>query len=219
MDIKVLDFLIRLKENNNREWFAENKQEYLEAKGLFDRFINELIPAIRSFDPTLDMITAKDCTFRIYRDIRFSKDKSPYKTNMGAYIVRGGKGSPNPGYYVHIEPGQSFLAGGLYMPPSAILNKVREEIMYNFEPFMKIISAKAFRDAFGRLDDSNKLVNPPKGFPKEFPGIDYMKYKSYVVMHSVSDRLLTRDDFLSYSSGIFNILLPLKKFLSNALTE
>jgi uncharacterized protein (TIGR02453 family) len=217
MNTKVIDFLVRLKDNNNREWFNENKETYLEAKGLFEQFINELIPSIRSFDPTIDMITAKDCTFRIYRDVRFSKDKSPYKTNMGAYIVRGGKGSPHPGYYIHVEPGQSFLAGGVYMPPGDVLKKVREEVMYNFESFVKIISDKSFKETFGDMDDENKLVNPPKGFPKDFEGIDFLKFKSYVVMHPVSDELLTKDDFLAYSTDVFKKFFPLKDFLNEAL--
>jgi uncharacterized protein (TIGR02453 family) len=219
MDRKILEFLVKLKENNNREWFTENKKDYIETKELFEQFINELIPAIRSFDDSIDMVTAKDCTFRIYRDVRFSKDKSPYKTNMGAYIVRGGKGSPSPGYYIHVEPGNSFLAGGSYMPQADNLKKIREEVMYNFDRFEKIISAKSFKDTFGDLDDSEKLVNPPKGFPKDFRGVEYLKLKSYVVMHPVYDRLLTEDDFLSYCTGVFKKFFPLKDFLNNAIFD
>ena len=216
MDIKILQFLKALKANNDREWFTENKLKYQQAKESFDLFINELIPAIRAFDPSLDMITAKDCTFRIYRDVRFSKDKSPYKTNMGAYITRGGKGSSYPGYYIHTEPGMSFLAGGVYMPPADILKKVREEVMYNFDDFQKIIQARSFLDTFGKLDDSQKLVNPPKGFPKDFKGIEYLKLKSYVVLHPVDDQLLTKGDYLTYATGVFKKLYPLKEFFNNA---
>lgn len=215
MDSKVISFLKELKENNHREWFNENKDAYRAAREAFEGFINELIPAIRSFDPLIDMITAKDCMFRIYRDVRFSKNKEPYKTNMGAYINRGGKNSTFAGYYVHVEPGQSFLAGGMYMPPPDVLKKVREEIMYNFDEFERIITDQEFRKTFGIMDDPDKLVNPPKGFPKDFRGMEYLKLKSFAVMHKVEDVAVMSDDYLSYSVEVFKKLYPLNNFFNN----
>jgi len=196
-----------------------NKGQYLKAKEAMEGFINELIPAIRSFDPLLDMITAKECTFRIYRDVRFSKDKSPYKTNMGAYIARGGKGSQFAGYYVHVDPAQSFLAGGIYMPQPEVLKKIREEIVYNVEEYKKIVYSKSFMSVFGKIDDPAKLINPPKGFSKDFPDIDLLKFKSFAVMHNVSNDILKKEDYLSYAIKTFKHLYPLNKFFNRIFME
>jgi uncharacterized protein (TIGR02453 family) len=214
MDKYVFSFLAALKENNNRDWFTANKDAYLEAKDSFEGFINGIIPLIRAIDPRVDMITARDCTFRIYRDVRFSKEKSPYKPNMGAYIARGGKSSQMAGYYIHIEPGQSFLAGGLYMPQPDVLKKVREEIHYNYGEFRMIIDDPGFVKVFGRIDDDQKLTNPPKGFPKDFLGIELLKYKNYAVMHFVTDEQVLKGDYPSYAQEIFEKLYPLNVFFN-----
>lgn len=214
MDTKIFQFLEELALNNDRDWFNSNKGHYLEAKEQFDSFINQLIPAIRSFDPLIDLITAKDCTFRIYRDVRFSKDKSPYKTNIGAYISRGGKSSPFAGYYVHIQPGQSFLAGGVYMPQAEVLKKIREEIYYNIEEFKAIIYDKAFVRTFDQIDDPLKLTRPPKGFPPDFQDIDLLKFKSYAVMHRVEDQVVLQENYLDYAVNIFKVLYPLNNFFN-----
>ena len=137
MDTSIFRFLTDLRDNNNREWFQANKERYLKAKEVFESFIDNLIPEIRKFDSSIDLITSGDCMFRIYKDIRFSKDKTPYKTNIVAYIARGGKSSPYAGYYVHAEPGQSMLAGGIYMPQPEALKRLREEIYYNVDEFKK----------------------------------------------------------------------------------
>ena len=214
MDPILFDFLKELKDNNNREWFQLNKDRYNEARLAFESFINELIPQIRAFDPLVDMITAKDCVFRIYRDVRFSKDKAPYKTNMGAYIARGGKGSQMAGYYVHFEPGASMLAGGLYMPQAEILKKVREEIFYQADDFKKIIYNKDFVKFFGEIDDPGKLKNPPKGYSKEFPDIELLKYRSYAVMHPVSDNVALKEGFLEYAISVLRTLYPLNDWFN-----
>jgi len=214
MDKLIFTFLEELKNNNNREWFTAHKEDYLKAKESFDAFINEVIPLVREIDPQVDMVTAKDCTFRIYRDVRFSKEKSPYKTNMGAYIARGGKSSQMAGYYVHIEPGASFLAGGLYMPQPEVLKTVREEIYYHFDEFSRIIEEQKFIEAFGRIEDDQKLVNPPKGFPKDFPGIELLKYKNYAVMHYVSDQQTLDGNYAGHVRKIFERLYPLNVFFN-----
>lgn len=219
MDPFILQFLAELKENNNRDWFTANKYKYVHAKDIFDAFINELIPEIRSFDPLLDLITARDCTFRIYRDVRFSKDKSPYKPNMGAYIARGGKGSRLAGYYVHVEPGQSFLAGGIYMPQADVLKMIREEIYYNVEEFKQIIYNPKFKSVYGMIDDPTKLINAPKGFDKDFADIELLKYKSYAVMHSVPDSLISGEDYIGYAVKTFKELYPLNNFFNRIFIE
>lgn len=217
MDRLILDFLRDLKENNNREWFQANKARYDKARGIFESFIDELIPLIREFDPVIDMITAKDCAFRIYRDVRFSGDKSPYKPNMGAYIARGGKNSTLAGYYVHVEPDSSFLAGGMYMPPAETLKRIREEIYYQPEEFKKILYSKEFTRYFSGFGDEQKLKKPPKGFPADFPDIELIKYKSYAVMHPVNDHKLTNSDYLSYSTEAFKALHPLVSYFNAML--
>jgi uncharacterized protein (TIGR02453 family) len=183
MDKNILQFLQDLKLNNNREWFQINKERYQKAKHGFEIFIDQIIPEIRKFDNSIGLITAGDCLFRIYRDVRFSGDKSPYKLNIGAYIARGGKNSPFAGYYVHIEPGQSMLAGGIYMPQPEMLKRLREEVYYNTAEFKQIIHHKNFVKYFDKLIDEGKLVNPPKDFPKDFPDIDLLKHKNYTVVH------------------------------------
>jgi uncharacterized protein (TIGR02453 family) len=214
MKADILSFLKDLKINNNREWFQANKDQYDQARQTFESFINELIPLIRTIDPLIDMVTAKDCAFRIYRDVRFSPDKSPYKTNMGAYIARGGKNSTMAGYYVHIDPGASFLAGGLYMPPPEILKKVRDEIYYQPGDFKKIIYNKEFVKVFGEIDDPGKMKNPPKGYPKDFPEINLLKFRNYAVMHYVPDDLLLRDNYRDYAIDVFKVLHPLNSYFN-----
>jgi uncharacterized protein (TIGR02453 family) len=210
MDTTLFEFLRDLKTNNNREWFQLNKDRYNQARQAFESFVNDLIPMIRTVDPLVDMVTAKDCVFRIYRDVRFSGDKSPYKTNMGAYIARGGKSSVMAGYYVHFEPGESFLAGGLYMPPAETLKKIREEIYYQAEDFKKIIWSKEFTDCFGQLDDPDKMKNPPKGFPD----INLLKFRSYAAMHRVPDHIAMSENYLKYALNVFRTLYPLNAYFN-----
>jgi uncharacterized protein (TIGR02453 family) len=214
MDPILFEFLRDLKTNNNRDWFQANKDRYDRARREFESFINDLIPMIRTIDPLVDMITAKDCVFRIYRDVRFSHDKSPYKPNMGAYIARGGKNSQMAGYYVHFEPEASMLAGGLYMPPAETLKKIRDEIYYQAGDFKKIIYNKEFTDCFGLLDDPDKMKNPPKGFSKDFPDIDLLKLRNYAVMHHVPDQVALSEDYLNYAIKVFRTLYLLNAYFN-----
>jgi uncharacterized protein (TIGR02453 family) len=216
MDRLILDFLIDLKNNNNRDWFQANRHKYEKARGIFEDFVNELIPEIRSFDPGIGMITAKDCAFRIYRDVRFSSDKSPYKPNMGAYIARGGKSSAMAGYYVHIEPGASFLAGGMYMPQPDVLKRIRDEIFYQPEEFKAIISGKKFRQYFSSgFMEEDKLKKPPKGYSPDFADIELLKYKSYAVMHPVTDQMVADAGYPGYAREAFRALYPLNAFFNS----
>jgi uncharacterized protein (TIGR02453 family) len=212
----ILHFLNELKDNNNREWFNENKKLFESAKGEFEMLLNQIIPGIQTFDDEIGSITAKDCMFRIYRDIRFSKDKTPYKTNFGGFISKGGRKSGYAGYYLHIEPNKSFLAGGSYMPPNDLLKKMRQEIFYNVDEFKRIINSKEFRKSFGSLE-GEKLVRPPKDFPADFEDIDLLKHKSYVVLHPVEDKRLLTKNFIDDILEVYQHLKPLNHFLNRAL--
>jgi uncharacterized protein (TIGR02453 family) len=149
----TFDFLTKLKKNNNKEWFDKNRPEYEIAKNNFKEFISELILSIAKFDSSVKMLEPKNCIFRINRDIRFSNDKTPYKINMGASIGPGGKKSYDAGYYIHIQPGGSFLAGGVWQPPAPQLNAIRQEIDYNAAEFKKLVSNKDFKKYFGSLSE------------------------------------------------------------------
>ena len=162
----TLKFLKDLKKNNNKPWFDAHRKEYEAAKGDFLNFVQAIIDKHCKKDKTISGLKAKDCVFRINRDVRFSKDKSPYKTNMGAYINRGGKKSLFGGYYFHCEPGKAFLGGGLWMPMPPELSKVRQEIDYNLNAFKKIISSKKFKSVYKDLSRNEEYVlsRVPKGY-------------------------------------------------------
>lgn len=215
---KTFNFLNELSGNNNREWFTSNKNPYDEARKEFTGFVDQLIGRIASFDETIRGVTSSGCLFRIYRDTRFSKDKTPYKTNFGAFIINGGRKSPLAGYYVHIEPTRSFLAGGVYMPPPDVLKKVRMEIMYNPGKFLSIINEPAFREAFGGLE-GDRLVRPPKGFPQDFEHVDLLKYKSYIVVHPLDDDLASGESLLDHATETFALLYPFNRFINIALAD
>ena len=212
----ILSFLETLKENNNREWMHKNDKLFRSVQLDFEKFISELINEIRSFDPSVGMVAAKDCIFRIYRDVRFAKDKSPYKTNMGAYIAPGGRKSIRAGYYFHVEPGESMLAGGLYMPPPDLLFRARQEIYYNLDEFNSIINNKLFVKYFGKLSgEKTKLV--PKGFDKDFACIDLLKHKSYLVMHSIPDDMISSEKLPGHCGEVFKAQKPLNDFFNRVV--
>lgn len=195
---KVLNFLNNLKLNNNREWFEDNKQEYRESLEIFNSFTQELINGIGTFDPSIKNLTVKDCTYRIYRDVRFSHDKSPYKTHMGAFVSPKGKRSGYSGYYFHIEAkgadyiGGHILSAGIYRPAPIVVKNIREEIMLNGQEFQRTIdSAKGFK-----LDSGDALKRIPAGFPADSPYAEYFKLKDYFLMKFVEDDFILADDLL-----------------------
>jgi uncharacterized protein (TIGR02453 family) len=212
----VIDFISELDKNNNRDWFNANKNKYLEAKSEFETMVNQLIAKVHKFDPEIGTLAAKDCVFRIYRDVRFSKDKSPYKTNMGGFIAKGGRKGMSAGYYLHIDTNQAFIAGGMYMPPADLLKKIRMEIMYNIDEFKSIISKPSFTKTFGQIE-GEKLKRPPKDFPLDFPDIELLKYKSYTVMHAVSTEQILDPDFENYTVKVFKEMFAMNRFLNKAL--
>ncbi len=213
----ILDFLSKLKENNNREWFQANKNFYEEAKSEVETFVDDLIPRMAVFEPSLKYVTAKECMFRIFRDVRFSKDKVPYKTNMGAWITKGGRKSPGPGYYLHIQPGESMLAGGVYMPEPDKLKKIRQEVYYNAEEFKSILNEKTAQKYFNGLSDWDKQKLAPRDFPKDFPDIDLLKYRHYTITHMLDDKQVVKLDFSKIVIKVFGLMKPLNDFLERAL--
>ena len=210
---RTFNFLTELKDNNNRDWFQSNKAWYDEAKGDFENYVSKLISEIYQFHPEIGPIEPKSAVFRIYRDVRFSKDKSPYKTNMGAHVVVGGKKSGNAGYYFHLEPGGSFLAGGAHMPSPDNLKALRKEIYENIDEFLGIIKNKDFIQYFGEIMDE-KLVNPPKGFPADFPHIELLKHKGYTVWKPLPDDLVLGQDLLKELGKGFRIMKPFIDFIN-----
>lgn len=213
----TLKFLKELKKNNNKPWFDANRKKYEEAKVDFISFVDNTIAAITKFDPSVSGIKAKECIFRINRDIRFSKDKSPYKSNMGAYINPGGKKINTPGYYFHCEPGQSFAAGGLYLPVPEDLAKVRQEIDYNFDEWKKIVNDKIFKKYFTKVDGIEVLSRPPKGYAEDNPAIDYLKMKSFIVSRPLTDAELTGKSLVKEVTKTFSTMKPMLDYLNHAL--
>ncbi len=214
----TFQFLRDLKNNNDRDWFNANKGRYTKAKEEFEVFIDALIQEIAQFDNSIAHHKAKDCVFRIYRDVRFSKDKSPYKTHFGAHITAAAKRSEihsRAGYYIHIGPGESMLAGGAYLPQGAWLKAIRKEIHYNADELKSILAHTDFKKYFGTLE-GEKLKTAPRDYPKDHPEIELLKYKSFLASHKLKDTDVTKGDFLKHTSTVFKALHPFDEFLNAA---
>lgn len=186
---KLLKFLKDLEKNNTKEWFHDHNDTYQNLRSEFIEFVGQLIEEIASFDKGVAGLDPKKCIFRINRDIRFSKDKSPYKTNFGAAMGEGGKKTEKAGYYFHAEPGKSFIAGGIWMPSSEVLSNIRQEIDYNQEEFKKLLEAKDFKKYFGELEGES-LKTAPKGYTTDHPMIEVIRQKSFVMTHYYQDKEL-----------------------------
>lgn len=209
-------FLADLKKNNTRDWFNDNKKKYEEAKAEFEIFIDALIEKIAAFDPGIGHHKAKDCVFRIYRDVRFSKDKSPYKTHFGAHITSAKSKSEihtRAGYYIHLEPGATMLAGGAYLPEAGWLKNIRQEIDYNGAELRKIMEGNDFKTYFGEIE-GEKLKTTPKGYSADHPEIELLKQKSFLATHQVDDIQALAPDFLDHSTRVFKALFPFDQFLN-----
>lgn len=215
----ILKFLKDIAKNNNREWFEKNKVRYLEAKEKYEDFLEMFHKELVKFDEGLAGLNPRKLGFRIYRDVRFSKDKRPYKVNMGAGFSPGGKMMQEPGYYIHIEPGKSFIAGGMYMPTPENLAKIRQEIDYNSKSILKILNDKSFKKLFNALDDFDKLKTMPKGYPKDHPQSELLKHKSYIVSHSLTDKEVTDKKFVATLAAACKQIKKLNDFLSGAVAE
>lgn len=220
LQTSTLQFLKQLAKNNNKEWFDANRKKYEAAKEDFTTSLQMILSGFSKTDAALISLAPKDCLFRINRDIRFSKDKSPYKTNFGAYINAGGKKSNTGGYYFHLQPGGSFVGGGIYQPDADMLKKVRQEIDYNFDAFKSVINNKKFKSVYTKginRDSEWSLSRPPKGYDENNPAIEYIKLKSVVAMTPLSDAQLTDKQFEVTVIKAFEALYPLIVFLNRAL--
>jgi uncharacterized protein (TIGR02453 family) len=216
-----LQFLEDLKANNNRDWFLENKKRYDIFKKDYHQLVSDFLDAMKPLDPALEMLEVKNCTFRINRDIRFSKDKSPYKDHLGVWLSSGAKGANRSGYYVHIAKSGSFVAGGLYCPEAEDLKKVRKEIAFFHEDLEEILNNKDFKKEFGDFDknENNVLKNPPRGYEKEHPAIELLKLKSFETSKKFDIEEVTKADFVAKMSKKLILLKPLNEFINRALTS
>ena len=214
---EVYRFLKELRAHNDREWFHANKEWYLEVKALHEAFIDEIIGVLAKVDGEVEGLTAKDCVFRIYRDIRFSLDNSPYKTHIGAFIAKGGRMAPRGGYYVHVEPGHSLLAGGIWCPPPALLKALRMDIYGNVEEFSEIMRDKEFSKYY-RLD-GEKLKKVPAPFPSDFPEAEWLKYKYYTVEGDVDDAFFCGDGAAERVARRLALIVPFNRFLNYTVDE
>ena len=212
MQSSTLQFLRNLEKNNNREWFNENKTLYQEAQQDVISFVEKLMEEMADFDEEIGKLEAKKSVFRIYRDTRFSKDKTPYKTNFGAGLGMG-KGNKISGYYLHIEPGKSFLAGGVYKPEPSVLKTIRQEISAFGDEFKAILEQDEFRNYFRGLSVEDKLKKVPQGFEKDDKMAEYLKLKHFIVTHPVSDEQLLSENAVKEFTKIFKAMKPLNDFL------
>jgi uncharacterized protein (TIGR02453 family) len=212
----LLSFLKELSANNSKEWFDENRKTYDSLRKEWLQFAATAIAEVGKFDEKIALLEPKQCIFRINRDIRFSKNKSPYKTNFGLSLNSGGKKEDFCGYYLHVEPGNSFIAGGSYMPMPPKLAAIRQEIDYNAAEFLAIVEHKTFKSSFGQLS-GEALQRPPKGYEASNPMIGYLKHKSFIAEYKLSDKDLLKANFLEEMSENFKTMSPLINFIKRAI--
>lgn len=216
----IINFLKELNENNNREWFAENKSRYEKVKSKFEEISRLLISEISIFDNDIKNVDVKDCVFRIYRDIRFSTDKTPYKTHFGVYIASaGGRKSQRGGYYLHLDPAGSFIAVGVWCPPPNILKALRQSVCDNIDELNEIRNEVGFNTYFKTFFEEDKLKNVPAGFPRDFPDAELLKLKHYMVEYKLDDKILNASDFVLQLAQIARAGYPLNKFLNYTVDE
>ena len=219
LEPQTLKFLTQLKKNNNKPWFDAHRAQYEAARIDFSNFIQLVIDALQKSDTTITGLTSRDCLFRINRDIRFSKDKTPYKSNFGASIKRGGRKSGFAGYYFHLEPGASFIGGGLWMPEAPALKNMRQEIDYNWEEFHGIVEEKSFKKIYGDLYKGGdvSLSTMPKGYEKDNPAAGYLRLKSFIAETRIEDEELTKGSLHKKTLAAFEALQPLLNFINRTL--
>lgn len=206
----VIRFLEDLRFNNNREWFNTNRKTYERARTAFEELVKDVMSQFATVED-LGKTTVKDCIFRINRDVRFSKDKSPYKTNFGALIGNGGRKATGRTYYINIEPGESFIAGGVYDPSPELLKRIRAEIAGNTKAFRKIIDNPEFVNTFGGIR-GDSLKTAPKGYAADHPAIDLLRHKQFLALHYLSDDDLMRDDLAAHIVKVCGVLKPFEAY-------
>ena len=216
--MQTLDFLRQLACNNNREWFAAHRTDYEAALGEAERLAEQVIAGIREFDGSIEAAAPKQCMFRIYRDTRFAHDKTPYKTNFGFCIQRGGKKSAFAGYYLHLEAGHCFVCGGAWNPPPPVLLALRNAIQERVGEFRGTLEQKGFKQYFGALaEEDDKLTIVPRGFDKNSPAADYLKLKRYFAIRYFADADLEDMAFVPQTLEVFKAAYPLVRFLNEVI--
>jgi uncharacterized protein (TIGR02453 family) len=216
---RILEFLKELKQNNNREWFQQNKERYDALKKGHIEIVRQLIDRIALFDPEIAGLEAKDCMFRIYRDIRFSPNKLPYKTHFGAYMAaQGGRNSERSGYYLHLEPGNCFISGGLWMPQPRLLKMVRQDIYDHIDEFVSILEDPSFKALYPGLEGET-LKRMPAGFPQDFKYGEIIRHKDFCVSTGKPDHFFSEADWTGQAAACFGKLLPFTRFLNYTVDE
>ncbi len=213
----TFNFLKEVKKNNNRDWFSSHKDLYEQAKSDAVQFLDQILKKSVRFEPLLKGVNAEKCIMRIYRDVRFSKNKDPYKTNFGLPFPGKIAGMEKTGYYLHIEPGASFVGGGYWMPTPEDLKKIRQEIDYNPKEIHKILENKEFRQLFGQLSEEDKLKNAPKEYPKDHPDIELLKLKQFVAFTPLSDKELMNESGVDTVLHAVKTLKPMIDFLARSI--
>jgi len=216
---ELFTFLKELRENNNRDWFKANKTRYDILSKEFVGIVQQLIDHIAGFDSEVAGLEAKSCIYRIYRDIRFTNDKTPYKTHFGAYMTGyGGRTSPYGGYYLHIDPAGSFVSGGVWQPEPKMLKQLRREIYNNIEEFTDILENEKFKQTFSELEGET-LQRMPDGFPKDCPYESIIKHKSFIVSNEKSEEFFSSDNWINEVIEDFKLLYPFNRFLNYTMAE
>ena len=230
MDAKrILTFLRQVMANNNRPWFQEHKAEYEAVRTEFERGVAQALERIVTFDPEIAHLNVKDCTYRFYRDTRFSADKSPYKNHFGAYIDAKGKKALRGGYYIHLEPGHCLLAVGNYWLPTNILTSCRNEIMGNTAEWLKCVESEDFLKYFGAEEGANwespqgfgleRLKTCPAGFPRDWEHLKYLRMKDYCAWHHVGDSFFLGDKWLDEMERMFRAAKPMMDFMNSVIDD
>ncbi len=216
---EALHFLEDLIANNNTEWMHANKKRYESYKKDYHNFIASILTEIKPLDKSLEPLEIKNCTFRINRDIRFSRDKSPYKTNMGVWFTQNKNRKNSPGYYIHFEKGKSFIAGGVWCPEPNELKKIRKEIEFFYDDLEKIVSNATFKKEYKEMtrEENNMLKKAPKDFDPNHPAIEFLKMKSYTASQKIEDSLFSQPNFSKKIAEKLIVLKPMNDFLKRAL--
>jgi uncharacterized protein (TIGR02453 family) len=217
LSLSTISFLRELKDNNNKEWFDLHRKDYEGAKADYLKLVTGILEQLKTIDSSLENLEPKKCVFRINRDVRFSKNKDPYKTNMGSFYSKEGKAVEYAVYYFHLEPGSCFIGGGYWMPQGPDLKKIRSEIDYNLEEFKGILQEKTMNKYFGELSQEARLSRPPQGYDADNPAVEYLKLKSFTVTSPLPDEQLTNPKLLSNIVDHFRAMKPMVHFLNRSL--
>lgn len=218
MNNQYLKFLETLSQNNSKPWMDANRDWYLKIRESLLADVEVILQDVTQWEPLLSGFKAKDCVFRQNRDVRFSANKDPYKTNLAAYFSVGGKKSSGPGYYLHIQPGKSFIAGGIWMPPADVLKKIRQEIDYSGKELQSILEEPEFNRTFGGLQGET-LKTSPKGYDSDHPLIELLRFKSFIVSTPLKDNMIADGSFKNHTIKVFRQMKPFHDFLKKAAED